>query len=87
MIVELTEALLWGKKMSIRKNVLGKLLAKPVEHPPTMMSTNYHSSTPLLPTMPFPDRNNNELSWLIVLCLGTGWGAPRRPWEDDCRHG
>jgi hypothetical protein len=24
---------------------------------------------------------------MIVVCLGAGWVAPRRPWDDDGCHG
>ncbi len=51
-----------------------------------MASADYLSGTPLLPTMPFPGRNNSKWSWLIVVCLGAGWGA-RRPWDNGGRHG
>jgi hypothetical protein len=38
--------------------------------------------------MPFPDRNDSKWSWLIVVCLGAGWGAPRRwPWDNGGCHG
>ncbi len=52
-----------------------------------MASANYCSGTPSLPTMPFPDRNYSEWPWLIFVCCGAGWGAPRRPWDDGGRHG
>ena len=26
-------------------------------------------------------------SWLVVVCLGAGWVAPRRHWDDGSRHG
>ncbi len=69
-------------------SLLRKLLAKHlVNTPPTMVSADYCSGTPLLPTMPFPGRNDSEWSWLIDVCLGTGWGAPRRPWDDGGHHG
>jgi hypothetical protein len=47
---------------------------------PTMASADYHSGIPSLPTMPSPGGNNNQWSWMIVVCLGAGWVAPRRPW-------
>jgi hypothetical protein len=66
--------------------LLRKLLAKPsCEHPSTMMFADYCRGTPLLPTMPFPDRNHSEWS-CFVACLSAGWGAPRRLWEDCGRH-
>jgi hypothetical protein len=40
-----------------------------------MVSTDYCSGTPLLPTIPFPIRNESKWSWLIVACLGTRWGG------------
>jgi hypothetical protein len=67
------------QKMGITKNgnffsLLRKLLAKPsCEHPPTMVFADYRSGTPLLPTMPFPGRNNSKWSWLIDVCLGVAW--------------
>ena len=63
--------------------LLRKLLAKLS----TMASTGYRSGIPALPAMPSPDRNDSEWSWLIVVCLGAGWGAPKRPWDDGGRHG
>jgi hypothetical protein len=39
-----------------------------------MASADYHSGTPLLPNMPYPDRNDSKWSWLIVVCLGAGGG-------------
>ncbi len=89
----MTAAMLPASKMGITKNgiffsLLRKLLAKlSCKHPPTMASADYHSGTPLLPTMPFPGRNDSKWSWLIDVCLGTRWGAPRRPWDDGGRHG
>jgi hypothetical protein len=85
--------LLRGGKKFNRKNVndftlLGKLLAKPsCEHPPTMTSANYHSGTPLLPTMPFPDRNDKQMV-LADCCMPRRWvggtkvavGGWRPPW-------
>jgi hypothetical protein len=79
--------------MSIRKNVtdftlLHKLLAEPsCLHPPHMASVVYCSGIPSLPTMPSPDRNDSKCSWLIVVCLGAKWVAPRRPWDDGGCHG
>ena len=76
----LANSLLWAAKNVNRKKcqyftLLCKLLAKPsYEHPPTMASTNYHSGTPLLPTMPFPDRNDSEWSWLILYASAPGGG-------------
>ncbi len=68
--------------------LLRKLLAKSsCIPPPTMASAGYHSGIPALPAMPSPDRNDSEWSWLIVVCLGGGWGAPKRPWDDGGRHG
>ncbi len=90
------ETTVWNKlpaaKMRTARNenifkLLHKLLAKQsCEHPPTAASTNYRSSTPSLPTMPFPDKNDSKWSWLIVVCLGAMWGAPRRPWDDGRCH-
>jgi hypothetical protein len=56
--------------------LLLKLLAKLSHlHPSTMVSVDYHSSgIPSLSTMSSPDRNDIELSWMIVVCLGAGWG-------------
>jgi hypothetical protein len=51
-----------------------------------MLTADYRSGTPLLPTMLFPGKNNMKWSWLIVLCLGAGWGAPRQPWDDGGHH-
>ncbi len=82
------------KKCQSGKNVydftlLCKLLAElSCLHPtPTMVSADYRCSIPLLPTMPSPDRNNSVCSWLIVVCLGARWGAPRRPWDNSGCHG
>jgi hypothetical protein len=49
---------------------------------PTMASADYHSGIPSLPTMPSPGENDNQWSWMIVVCLGAGWLAPRQPWDD-----
>jgi len=52
-----------------------------------MASAGYRSGIPALPAMPSPDRNDSEWSWLIVVCLGAGWGASKLPWDDGGRHG
>ena len=33
--------------------------------------------------------NDGQWSWLVVVCIGigAGWVAPRRPWDEDGRHG
>ena len=69
--------------------LLQKLQAKLSHlHPSTMVSIDYHSSgIPLLSIMPSPDRNDIELSWLIVVCLGAGWGALRQLWVDGNCNG
>ena len=69
--------------------LLSKLLAKPsCLHPSTMASADYHSGIPChYQPRPPPDRNNSEWLWLIVVCLGAGWGAPGWPWDDDGHHG
>jgi hypothetical protein len=55
--------------------LLRNLLAKPSRlHPSTMGPADYRSGIPSLPTMPSPDKKNSEWSWLIVVCLGAGWG-------------
>jgi len=50
-----------------------------------MASAGYRSGIPALPAMPSPERNDSEWSWLIVVCLGAGGGAPKRPWDDGGR--
>ena len=47
----------------------------------------HHSVIPSLPTMPSPGGNDNQWSWMIVVCLGAGWVAPRQPWDDGGCHG
>ncbi len=47
----------------------------------------HHSVIPSLPTMPSPGGNNNQWSWMIVVCLGASWVAPRRTWDNGGRHG
>ncbi len=54
---------------------------------PTMASADYHSGIPSLSAMPSPGRNDNQWSWMIVVCLGASWVAPRRPWDDGGCHG
>jgi hypothetical protein len=76
------------KKCQYSTLLIRKLLAKlSCEHPPpTMASANYQSGTPSLLTMPFHDRNNSKWSWLIVVCLGAGWGHQGGR-EDGGHHG
>jgi hypothetical protein len=52
-----------------------------------MASTDYRSGTPLPPIMPFSGRNSSKWSWLIDVCLGAIWGAPRQPWDNGGCHG
>ena len=50
--------------------------------PPTTLAAShcYLTRPPLAET-------TIQWTWLIVVCRGTGWGAPRRPWDDGSRHG
>ncbi len=55
----------------------------PPWHPLFIISASHR----YLPCPPLThDRNDRKWSRLIVVCLGTGWREPRRPWDDNgCR--
>jgi hypothetical protein len=85
-IDKLPAAFIEKKVLRLFYFTLSKLLAKLSRlqlQPFTMTSSDYHISIPhcYLPWPPLTEMIANNGPWLIVVCLGAGWEAPRWPWD------
>ncbi len=57
------------------------------QRPSTRRDQNGRQRPPWYPTPNANAHNGHPVCWLIVVCGGTGSGAPWRPWEDGNRQG